>query len=187
MLKILSRSLQLLNTRVWGRSIRGTMFRMNDDLLGIYLNDHLAGSIVGLEVARRSLTSNRETRFESFLVQLVTELEQDRQVLEQVMDRLGVRRNPAKQAGAWLAEKAGRLKLNGKLVGYSELSRVLELEALTVGVAGKLSLWRNLIELAEGDERLSGVPLADVVSRSEGQRQALEANRLEAARLAFES
>ena len=162
------------------------MNRMNDDLLGIYLNDHLAGSIVGLEIARRSLSSNRSTRFEAFLVQLVSELEQDRQVLEQVMDRLGVRRNPAKQAGAWLAEKAGRLKLNGKLIGYSDLSRVIELEGLTMGVVGKLSMWRNLMELAAEDERLSGIPFSDVVARTEAQRQTLEANRLEAARLAFE-
>lgn len=162
------------------------MNRMKEDLLGIYLNDHLAGSVVGLELAKRSLSSNRGTRFEPFLVQLVSELQEDRAALEQVLDRLGVRRNTAKQAGAWVAEKAGRLKLNGRLTGYSPLSRVLEFEGLTMGVVGKLSLWRNLLEIATEDERLSGVPIDDVVTRSERQRQDLEANRAEAARLAFE-
>ena len=160
---------------------------MNEDLLGIYLNDHLAGAVAGYEVAKRSLSSNQGTPFEPFLERLVGELQEDRRVLEQVMDRLGVRRNPAKHAGAWLAEKAGRLKFNGRLLGYSPLSRVIEFEGLTVGVAGKLSMWRNLMEVAAYDERLVGIPFPDVVTRTEGQRQALEENRLEAARIAFAS
>ena len=39
-----------------------------------------------------------------------------------------------KVAGAWAGEKAGRLKLNGHLTGYSPQSRVIELEGLVVGV-----------------------------------------------------
>ena len=34
---------------------------INRKLLGIYLNDHLAGSTAGMEVARRSAGSNKGT------------------------------------------------------------------------------------------------------------------------------
>src|SRR5918994_1632011 len=81
----------------------GTMLRMaNEELLSIYLNDHLAASLAGYEVAKRSRSSNEGTPFEEFLAGLVVEIELDREALENIMDRLGIRRNPAKQAGAWL-------------------------------------------------------------------------------------
>jgi hypothetical protein len=158
---------------------------MNETLLGIYLNDHLAGAIAGHEVAKRSRASNEGNRFAAFLTGLIAELEEDRQSLENLMDILGVRRNPAKQAGAWLVEKVGRLKLNGQLLGYSDLSRVIELEGLAIGVEGKLSMWRNLSTVAATDDRLASVDLDELAQRAERQRAGLEEHRLEAARIAF--
>jgi hypothetical protein len=157
----------------------------NEELLSIYLNDHLAASIAGYEVAKRSRASNEGTQFEDFLARLVQEIELDQEALEKVMDRLGVRRNHAKQAGAWLFEKIGRLKLNGQLIGYSDLSRVIELEGLTVGVEGKLSLWHNLKTIAATDERLTAISFDELIDRAERQRKDLEDERLEAARIAF--
>jgi hypothetical protein len=158
---------------------------MKDDLLGIYLNDHLAGSVVGHELAKRCRSNNAGTPLGEFLDGLVSEIEEDRRALDEVMDRLGVRRNPAKQAGGWMAEKIGRAKLNGRLFGYSDLSRLEELEGLTVGVTGKLALWRNLEMLAATDERLVTAPIGEVIARSLGQLRDLERHRVEAARTAF--
>ena len=50
-------------------------------------------------------------------------------------------RTTPKSAGAWTAEKFGRLKPNGQLTGYSPLSRLVELEGLKLGITGKLGLW----------------------------------------------
>lgn len=161
------------------------MVRMNEDLWGIYLNDHLAGSVVGYELAKRCRANNAGTPLGNYLGALVAEIEEDRRALEEVMDRLGVRRNPAKHAGGWLLERMGRFKLNGRLFGYSDLSRVEELEGLTIGVAAKLSLWRNLEAIARVDERLVTAPIEEVIQRSEGQLRALHEHRLEAARIAF--
>jgi hypothetical protein len=111
--------------------------------LRIYLNDHLAGSISGIELAKRSLSNNRDTPLGQFLLKLLKEIEADRASLERIMSRLGVSKDPVKQAVGWLAEKAGRLKLNGQLLGYSDLSRVVELEGLSLGVEGKLAMWRT--------------------------------------------
>ncbi len=157
---------------------------MNRKLLGIYLNDHLAGSTVGLELARRSLGSNHGTEFEAFLEGLRGEIEDDRNTLKELMARLGVRPDQLKQGAAWLTEKAGRLKLNGSLTEYSPLSRVVELEALTTGVNGKLSLWQVLSEVQD-EPILTSFDFQPLIDRALAQVSGLEQQRRAAAQLAF--
>ena len=69
-------------------------------------------------------------------------------MLQGIMEDLGFGGDRLKNAGAWALEKAGRLKLNGELTGYSPLSRVVELEGLLTGITGKWGLWVALLELA---------------------------------------
>lgn len=157
---------------------------MAADLLAIYLRDHHAGATAAIEVARRSARSNRRTELGAFLERFVGELEEDRLSLERMMGELGVRPSRAKDAGAFVAAKAGRLKLNGRLREYSPLSRVLELEGLVIGVTGKLALWRTLAELGRLDETWTRV-LDDLHERGEAQRAELERHRAAAARTAF--
>jgi hypothetical protein len=156
-------------------------------LLAIYLNDHLAGATGALELARRARSANRDTPFEDAFDRLATEIAEDRDALLDVMRRLEVARDPVKEAAGWLAEKAGRLKLNGRLTGYSPLSRVLEIEIRALGVEGKRALWRALREVADGDARLEGVDLAALLRRAERQRRLLEQQRLRAVAIAFEA
>jgi hypothetical protein len=106
-------------------------------LLGIYLNDHLAGSVLGVELARRSLAANEGSELGAFLRALLVEIVEDRATLIQLMERLSVPRSNGKIAAAWLAERLGRLKLNGQFTGYSPLSPLVELEGLAVGIEGK--------------------------------------------------
>jgi hypothetical protein len=63
------------------------------DLLGIYLNDHLGGSIAGVEVAEKLRSRNEGTPFGAALAGLVLEVKEDRATLEHLMDRLGIERN----------------------------------------------------------------------------------------------
>ena len=153
------------------------------NLLAIYLNDHLAGSTVGVELARRARGSNEGTELGEFLATLVAEIEEDRDTLQDAMEAVGAGRDRLKVTGAWASEKLGRLKLNGSLLGYSPLSRVVELEGLRLGVEGKACLWRMLRELA--DPRLSGFDFDALIARAERQRDELERHRLEAGRLAL--
>jgi hypothetical protein len=153
-------------------------------LLAIYLNDHLAGSTLGVELVRRVSSSNREDpELGAPLEQLRTEIEEDRAILEQLMDGLGVRRDRVKPAVAWTGEKLGRLKLNGRLSGYSPLSRVLELEGLCIGIAGKLQLWRALgISLGP---RHGSFDFAELAERATRQRSQVEGLHVKAAARAF--
>jgi hypothetical protein len=113
--------------------------------LSIYLNDHLAGATAGVELARRVRNSNRDdAELGRPISDLCAEIEADRDTLERAMGQLGIRRDPLKVKAGWLAEKVGRLKLNGQVRGYSPLSRVIELEGLCLGITGKIEIWRTL-------------------------------------------
>jgi hypothetical protein len=155
------------------------------DLIKIYLQDHMAGARIGLELARRTVSSNAGSRYGAELSAIGEEIEKDKQVLAEVMERLGVRPDPVKQSSAWLGEKLGRLKLNGQLRGYSPLSRLLELEGLIVGVSGKLELWRSLAATRNVAGRLEGVELTELIRRAEDQRERLESLHERAAREAL--
>ena len=85
----------------------------------------------------------------------------------------------------WAGEKFGRLKPNGELTTYSPLSRLIELEGLTSGVAGKLALWQCLRETH--DPRLEPIDLTQLIARAEEQLKGLELQRRKAAVMALRS
>jgi hypothetical protein len=155
---------------------------MDTKLLGIYLNDHLAGSIVGVELAKRAASQNEGSELGEFLAELAHDIEEDRNALKSIMDHYGVAENRVKMPIAWAAEKLGRLKPNGQLTGYSPLSRLIELEGLALGVTGKLALWRSL---AATRSDLAAFDIATLIARAEAQQGGLEKWRLEAAREAL--
>jgi hypothetical protein len=153
--------------------------------LDVYLNDHLAGATGGIELCRRALRENLGTDLGAFLEVLLQEIAEDRRTLEDVASRLGTDRSPLKPAGAWALEKAARLKLNGRLRGYSPLSRLIELEALQAGVSAKRSLWQALQAAFPEDPRLRGVDLDALVQRADHQLGGIEAQRLAVASAAL--
>jgi hypothetical protein len=152
--------------------------------LGIYLNDHLAGATVGLNLARRCQQANEGSPLGHFLSELVDEISSDREALLSVMKQLGVPVSRAKLAVAWGLERLGRLKLNGQIRGYSPLSRLIELEGLGTGIEGKRSLWLVLAQLSSAHStELETFDFEGLARRAGGQRARLEPYRLEAAQL----
>lgn len=156
---------------------------MTGDKLSIYLNDHLAGATVGVELAKRSRASNQGTPLGEFLDRLAAEIAADRETLKSLMGELGVRPDPVKAYGAWAAEKVGRLKLNGQLTGYSPLSRLVELEGLETGINGKRAMWAALERVAQA--RVPGFDFAELRRRAERQAAEVEEHRLVAAEAAL--
>jgi hypothetical protein len=154
------------------------------DPLSIYMNDHLAGATVGVELARRLRSNNADDdTFGPPIAQLCAEIEADREALEGVMKQLGISRDRLKPVGAWLGEKLGRFKLNGQLTGYAPLSRLVELELLYLGLTGQIRLWRAL-------EHSLGAPsgeldFAAMAEQATGQRERVEELHLSAAALAL--
>lgn len=154
--------------------------------LPIYLNDHLAGSTFGLELARRTLRENDRGELGDFLRGLVTEIGDDRETLLSLMRTLGIAPSKARVTAGWLVEKIGRAKLNGRVVTYSPLSRLVELEGLAGGIEVKRAMWLALESIQHRDERLRSVDLRGLAERARSQRERLEPHRLAAAATAFD-
>jgi len=146
-------------------------------LLGIYLNDHLAGATAGTELAHRVARTHDDDRLRRFAV----EVAQDRAALQDMMKSLGVPARAYKTAAAWIGEKAGRVKPNGHLLTRSPLSYLEELEIMQLGVQGKAAGWRTLRTLAGTDTRLNPARLDDLITSAQRQAGLLEELRVQAA------
>jgi hypothetical protein len=156
-----------------------TAQHMRHDLLGVYLNDHLAGSTVGLELARRMAASAEpESESATVLRGLVAEIAEDRSALLAIMATLGIPVRGYKVFAAWAGEKLGRLKLNGHLLSRSPLSSLEETEILRLGVEGKAAGWRTLRALASRDSRLDAGHFDELLARADRQSSALESLRV---------
>jgi len=152
-------------------------------LRSIYLDDHWAGAGAGVALANRLAAENEGTPWHVTLCQIAVDIEADQQILARLRDaEPGGGGFSFKRVLAQGVERVGRLKLNGRLVGYSPLSRVLELEALMSGVQAKRGLWQALrqSEFTAGD-----VDLSELERRAVEQLDALSGIHEQAARLAF--
>jgi hypothetical protein len=158
---------------------------MDDRFLRVYMNDQLAMGVAWREVARRAQRNNRGTDLGDALDRVATAIAEDVATFEQLMRRLGIPRSRIKPSLAVVAERAGRLKLNGRLASYSPLSRFVELDFLAIGIDGKKLLWSNLRDLADVAGRLPDVDFEHLIQRAEWQRAELEPFRTTAGRQAL--
>lgn len=158
---------------------------MNNRLLALYLNDHLAGATGGTALAERLARNHRGTDLERPTADLADQVAADRTALLQIMRSLGVRARRLKSAVAVLAERVGRLKLNGTLVRRSPLSSVVEFEAMHLGVEGKIDGWQALRQMADRESRLDANQLDELLGRARQQSDGLQKLRLRAATTAF--
>jgi hypothetical protein len=154
--------------------------RSEPGLLGIYLNDHLAGATGGAELARRAAGAHGGEQAGA-LHRLAAEIAQDRAALLGFMATLGVPVRGYKVWAAWAGEKAARMKFNGHILSRSPLSSLEELEMMRLGVEGKAAGWRTLRVLAETDARLDAGRLDELISRARRQADLLEELRVSAA------
>jgi hypothetical protein len=150
-------------------------------LLGIYLNDHLAGATAGAGLAHRMAASGQLPGADATLRRLAVEIARDRETLLEFMVALRVPVRRYKVWAAWAGERAGRLKPNGHLVSRSVLSNLEELEILRLGVEGKAAGWRTLRVLADRDSRLDPARLDGLISRARRQADQVEELRVSAA------
>jgi hypothetical protein len=162
-----------------------TRTAQDDTLLGIYLNDHMAGAVAGVELAHRLAGAEQRELYGPVLTRLAAEIEQDRSELLAMMAALDVPVRRYKTWFAWAAGKIGTLKLNGRLLSRSPLSRVVELEVLRLGVEGKAAGWRTLRARASSDTRLDAQRLDELIERAGTQISDLERLRVLAATEAF--
>lgn len=117
-------------------------------LLRIYLNDHLAGSVAGLNRMRRTARTLARTPVGGELDAVADEIEGEQSELRAIIGGLGMPESRPKQVATWAGEKVARLKGNGRFGRHSPMTPLLEVEMLRSAVMGKRGLWQTLSDLA---------------------------------------
>jgi hypothetical protein len=153
--------------------------------LATYLNNHLAGSQGALDLMEHVIEAQKGTSAASTITAIRSEVLEERQQLEELMERLQIDKNRSRQAVGWFSEKAAQLKLRLDDPGDGALRLFESLEAIAIGIAGKQALWQALEVVAEQLTELRGPDYAQLAQRSKDQRRRIEEVRLQAAKAAF--
>lgn len=158
---------------------------MANEHLATYLNDHLAGSVVAVELMENLEAVYADTPTAEFIARLRADVEADRKELETLMSRLQISESRARKASAWLTEKLTELKLRVDDSTRGDLRLFESLEALSLGIEGKKSLWLALSAAAEVSPGLQLLDYQRLIQRATEQRSRVEAKRVEAAKAAL--
>jgi hypothetical protein len=136
--------------------------------LETYLNDHLAGSIVALDLARRRASSQGDDEIGTFLRTFAQEIERDQQALRTVMQTLDASPRMSRElfgaATSWVDTVRGALDMPGAP------NLVRDIEVLIMGVRGKELLWRSL----DGVGATTNPPIVELEARARRQIAGLE-------------
>ncbi len=158
---------------------------MASEPLAIYLNDHLAGSVAGLELIDTLIEHEQGRPVADRLRALRIDIEEDQETLRGILARIDPDEHKVKQAAAWLTEKVSRGKFALAARSHPALALLEGLESLGLGIQGKLALWYALAEVAPHEPRLAGYPYEALEARAVLQHAAVERERLDAARAAL--
>ena len=155
--------------------------------LTIYLNDHLAGSVGALELIDHLIETYSEKPLGKFFKDLRNEIDADQSSLKDLIEKLGEKESPVRQAGAWVAEKFSRSKIRLSDSEEGKMGLLHALESLTLGITGKRGLWTALSATADHLPRLRELDYARLERRAVEQFDRVEAKRLEIATEVFSS
>jgi len=158
---------------------------MSAEPLAVYLNHHLAGSTAGITLMDDLAERVEGTALAAKLRTVAAQAREDQQLVRDVLARLAAGERRAGQAAAWVTEKVSEGHLALMARHHPALAVLEGLESLTLGLQGKLAMFRLLTEIAPGDPRLADLPFAARAERTADQQAAVEAERLAAAREAF--
>ncbi|WP_423464487.1 NAD-dependent epimerase/dehydratase family protein [Promicromonospora sp. MS192] len=159
---------------------------MDRGLLGLYLADHHAVATATLERVELMTDRYRDTPFHAELAEVTEQLRGQRELSRDLMDRLGLPARRYRQAAARLAERAGRLKLNRRVVHRSPLSPVVEAEVVRSAVLGTIGSWQTLRDHAD-ELGLDPTQLDELIAQADRQVEMLDRFHAYARERAFTS
>jgi hypothetical protein len=153
--------------------------------LAVYLKDHLAGSQAGLEILEHIEAEHGVGRIAEITSRIRREIEGERTVLTQLLAELDASTSVPRRVAGWMSEKALELKLIADDPGNGALRLFEAVEAIELGVHGKLGLWKALAANAQEIPLLRTIDYESLIRQAEEQEALLEILRLEASRAAF--
>ena len=142
-------------------------------------------SFGGLQICDRTSQGFARTRRRSgnstFASDLLAEVQSDTDILRGVIEKVGESHFDLKEVAGWLAEKASRFKLGHENAGGLGVFEALE--TLSLGIMGKLALWR-VLSIIE-DNRIPQTDFAKLAASAQSQYSRVEEYRLRMARSVF--
>ena len=153
--------------------------------LEVYLKDHYAGAVGALELLEHLGKAHAGDPLGEFFRGLESDVKADHEQLHNLMTTLGFEESGVRNAGAWVAEKVGRVKLGFSAGEEAKLRLLQSLESLFLGITGKQILWRALRATSDAWPTLQQTDFDHLERRALEQLERVEAQRIEAARGAF--
>jgi hypothetical protein len=151
---------------------------MSSAHLSTYLNDHLAGAVAGVSIIEAAIAHIADKQDAETLDQVRREIDEDKAELEKLISSLDIDESTFRKATGWISEKMAEIKLRFDDPEAGELFVFEALEALSLGIEGKRSLWKLLSFASEKNPKLQDVDYERLIERAEGQRDRVEALRI---------
>ena len=146
--------------------------------LDTYLNDHHAGATAGVNLARMAADEHQQHEHGPFFAEIAHEITTDHDTLERLMAKMNVDKSASKSALAEVGSKLMAPKFTGT---DDELNAFVTLETLSIGIEGKLCMWKALKAVEDAYPSMEEFDLDELIARAESQRERIEAKRLELA------
>ena len=153
---------------------------MADEPLHVYLNDHLAGATAGVDLVKTA-TENHDGELGEFFAQVADEITADYNTLTSLMDQMDAHASGAKEVLAKAGSVVSEAKFSGESVDDPTFGTFLTLETLSIGVEGKLCMWKALKVVEDSAPELAAANIDTLIERAQSQRDRLESKRLEVA------
>jgi hypothetical protein len=154
-----------------------------DNPLAVYLHDHLAGSKFAVEMLEKLSSEFGGTCGGDVAAELLVQVQADRKILEQLIEKTGKAHPDPYDALGWIAERISRIKLHHD--DPFGLGTFEAFEAISLGILGKRALWEALRQ--SSDARVSGPDYDALIRRAEQQFRTANQCRLELATTALVS
>jgi hypothetical protein len=143
--------------------------------LDTYLNDHIAGATAGTNLAKMAAEEHQTDEHGPFFSEIYSEIQADFDTLTQLASALGVDESASKTALAEIGSKMMGPKFTAG--DDDELNAFITLETLSIGVEGKVCMWKALKTVAGDYAAFDNFDIDGLLARAEGQREKIEAQR----------
>ena len=152
---------------------------MAHDPLDVYLNDHLAGATAGTNLVKQAAEQHEGTEIGDFFASLTDQISGDFNTLTVLMGRLGIETSDGKSKIADLGIKVTEPKFSGDTMDSEDFGAFITLETLSIGVEGKLCMWKALKAIEDEYRELADSELDTLIERARSQRDQIESKRLQ--------
>ena len=147
-----------------------------DDPLVSYLHDHRAGSSFAVELLEKLADEFSATLSGDVAGELLEDVQADRQILHELIDKVGKPGLDMYDALGWVTERLSRFKL--KHDDPSGIGALEAFETIGLGILGKRALWEALRVRQNADPRVAGFDYDVLIGRAEQQFEKANQYRL---------